>query len=63
MPENHGSLTERLEAFEKRLIVEAINASHGNVSAASSLLGVNRTTLNYKVKKYHLSIGVVSPDS
>lgn len=61
--ENHGSLTERLEAFEKRLIVEAINASHGNVSAASSLLGVNRTTLNYKVKKYHLSIGVVSPDS
>ncbi|HIG37399.1 MAG TPA: sigma-54-dependent Fis family transcriptional regulator, partial [Oceanospirillaceae bacterium] len=39
---------------ETRLIQKALNATFGNVSKASDLLSVKRTTLIEKIKKYQL---------
>lgn len=59
----NAPLADQVQAYETALIVEAMNRTHGNVSAAAELLQINRTTLNYKVRKYKLSIGIVSPDA
>ncbi|MFH0758578.1 MAG: sigma-54 dependent transcriptional regulator [Bacteroidota bacterium] len=41
-----------LEANEKLIIEKALRGAGGNVSAASNLLGINRSTLYQKMKKY-----------
>jgi two-component system response regulator AtoC len=43
-----------VSALEKRLIMEALERSGDNKSAASRLLGVSERTLWYKIKKYGL---------
>ncbi|MCQ2554843.1 MAG: sigma 54-interacting transcriptional regulator [Clostridia bacterium] len=48
------SLTESLEAYEKKLVNAALVESHYNVSLAAELLKIPRTSLNYKIKKYGL---------
>jgi DNA-binding NtrC family response regulator len=45
-------LTFNLEENEKILIEQALRKQHGNVSAASKVLGINRSTLYQKMKKY-----------
>jgi DNA-binding NtrC family response regulator len=45
-------LTLNLEENEKILIEQALRKQHGNVSAASKVLGINRSTLYQKMKKY-----------
>ena len=47
-------LKQQLIAVETQLIQKALNATLGNVSKASDLLSVRRTTLIEKIKKYHL---------
>ncbi len=47
-------LKQQLIAVETRLIQKALNATFGNVSKASDLLSVKRTTLIEKIKKYQL---------
>lgn len=47
-----GSLN--LEENEKFLVEQAIEKSHGNMSLAARKLGINRTTLYQKVKRYEL---------
>lgn len=47
-------LKERVEAFERGLIVEALRAAGGNRSEAARRLGVQRVTLLDKLKKYGL---------
>ncbi|WNW13714.1 sigma-54 dependent transcriptional regulator [Pseudomonas sp. DTU_2021_1001937_2_SI_NGA_ILE_001] len=48
------SFSEAVEAFEKNLLSEALQHSGGNLSQASQELGMAKTTLFDKVKKYGL---------
>ncbi len=43
------------EALEKRLLQEALDASHGNISEAARLLHMTRNTLRYRLAKHHLA--------
>ncbi|MNO86466.1 C4-dicarboxylate transport transcriptional regulatory protein DctD [compost metagenome] len=46
--------SEAVEAFERNLLSEALQRSGGNLSQASQELGMAKTTLFDKVKKYGL---------
>jgi two-component system response regulator AtoC len=50
-PSPQGS---RLEALERSLLEEALTAHRGNVSAAALALGISRSTMRYRMKKYGL---------
>lgn len=59
---NHGSLpgtrpsfAEAVEAFERHLLQEALERNGGNLTQASADLGMAKTTLFDKVKKYRLT--------
>lgn len=45
---------EKSERQEKNLIIETLESVHGNKSEAASKLGIHRTTLYQKLKKYEL---------
>ena len=45
-------LMERVEAFERAQIAEALKTSGGNQTRAAETLGIRRTSLQYKLKKY-----------
>lgn len=60
---NDFSFDELVTHYEKDLIIEAMNRSSGNTSAAAQLLRMKRTTLSYKIKKYGLKIGIQNPDA
>jgi DNA-binding NtrC family response regulator len=47
-----GSLN--VESMERNAIVEAINQSKGNMSQAAEKLGLSRSTLYRKIKKYDI---------
>ncbi|WP_198192157.1 MULTISPECIES: sigma-54-dependent Fis family transcriptional regulator [unclassified Gilliamella] len=55
---NHN-LIEQVEHYEKQLIIDALNQANGKIITAAKLLNVSRTTLQYKVKKYHIQMGVI----
>ncbi|MEN8158331.1 MAG: sigma-54 dependent transcriptional regulator [Bacteroidota bacterium] len=46
--------TLNLEEHERVVIGQALRKEHGNVSAAAKVLGINRSTLYQKMKKYGL---------
>ena len=50
-----NSLKAALSAPEKQLIVDALEANGWNRQATSKMLGINRTTLYKKMKKYGIS--------
>ncbi len=55
--EQHQSLksdTLNLEANEKKIIDQALAEASGNISKAATALGINRSTLYAKLKKYEL---------
>jgi len=45
-----------LEDTEKKLILKALKATHGNRVKASKLLGIHRNTLHRKIKKYGIRL-------
>ncbi|HET6414485.1 MAG TPA: sigma-54 dependent transcriptional regulator [Anaeromyxobacter sp.] len=47
-------LKQRVEAYERGLIVEAVRAARGNRSEAARRLGMSRVTLHDKLRKYGL---------
>ncbi len=47
-----SSLTEMVEAYEKKIIEKALAACGGNVSKAADILSVPRQTLSRKIKAY-----------
>jgi len=55
-PEAFG-LRERVEAYERGLIVEALRGCRGNRSEAARRLGLSRATLHDKLKKYGIGGG------
>ncbi len=52
-----GSLPRQIDAYERILIVDALNACDGNVAVAADRLGIPRKTLYDKLKKYCLAPG------
>ena len=46
--------TLNLEEHERSVIAQALREERGNVSAAAKVLGINRSTLYQKMKKYGL---------
>jgi len=50
-------LRERVEAYERGLIVEALHGCRGNRSEAARRLGLSRATLHDKLKKYGIAGG------
>ncbi|OCF97668.1 sigma-54 interaction domain-containing protein [Gilliamella apicola] len=54
-----GNLTEQVENYEKQLIIDALNQANGKIITAAKLLNISRTTLQYKVKKYNIQMGVI----
>jgi DNA-binding NtrC family response regulator len=50
-----AKFSERVAAYERGLIVAALDAATGNQSEAARLLGIGRTTLQDKMRKYALT--------
>lgn len=50
-----ASLAQAREAFERRHILNALASTKGHISKAADLLGVSRTTLWEKMRKYDLA--------
>jgi Nif-specific regulatory protein len=48
------SLAERLLDSERREIVAAVEKSRGNIASAARMLGINRSTLYYRLRKHGL---------
>jgi|LGOV01.1.fsa_nt_gb arginine utilization regulatory protein len=40
--------------YEKKLIIDVLETTHGNKSKAANILGITRQSLNYKIKKFNL---------
>ncbi|MGN6108572.1 MAG: sigma-54-dependent transcriptional regulator [Kofleriaceae bacterium] len=54
-PSDDGkSLAERLLDSERKEIVAAVEKSRGNIASASRILGINRSTLYYRLRKHGL---------
>jgi Nif-specific regulatory protein len=49
-----GSLRQRVDAYERELVVEALRLAGGNQSEAARRLGMSRATLQYKMKAHRL---------
>jgi transcriptional regulator with GAF, ATPase, and Fis domain len=47
-------LQERLQEQERTAIVSAIDVAHGNIAHAARALGINRSTLYYRLRKHGL---------
>ncbi|WP_419024058.1 sigma-54 interaction domain-containing protein [Emergencia sp.] len=48
-----GSLKSTMDAYEKKLILQAVS-SHKSLTAAADYLGITRQSLNQKLRKYNL---------
>ncbi|MBX3204504.1 MAG: sigma 54-interacting transcriptional regulator [Labilithrix sp.] len=53
-PASSAPLRERVSAYERALIAEALERAEGNQSEAARLLRTSRATLQYKMKLYRL---------
>lgn len=51
------TLPQRVDAYERMLIVDALAANEGNVAATADRLGLPKKTLYDKLKKYQLAAG------
>ena len=49
-----GNFREKVEAFEKDLILDALKKHNFNQTRAARELGINERNLRYKIQKYHL---------
>ncbi len=49
-------LFERVETFERKLIVEALLAARGNKSEAARILGIHEATVRTKLKRYGINL-------
>jgi two-component system response regulator AtoC len=52
--DDNKSLAERLLDSERKEIVAAVDKSRGNIASAARMLGINRSTLYYRLRKHGL---------
>lgn len=50
-----GSLRTNLDHLERKLIIEALNLTEGNIKRAAKILEIPRQTLQYKLRKFNES--------
>jgi transcriptional regulator with PAS, ATPase and Fis domain len=55
-PAADGNLFERVEEFERRLVVEAVLAARGNKCEAARMLGIHEATVRTKLRRYAISL-------
>ena len=53
---NENSLSDKVEEFERQLILEALLAARGNKSQAARMLGIHEATVRTKLKRYGISL-------
>ena len=53
----HAVLAMVTEVIEKPTIIYVIDKTEGNISKASEILGVTRSTLRKKISKYKIGVG------
>ncbi|PLR86019.1 sigma-54-dependent Fis family transcriptional regulator [Bacillus canaveralius] len=51
-----GSLNERMEQYEKKLIEQALEQANGNKTLAAKVLGISVRNLYYKLERHQLAI-------
>jgi len=56
-PSGGSSLFERVEEFERKIILEALLAAQGNKSEAARMLGIHEATVRTKLKRYGITLG------
>jgi len=49
-----NTLFNKVEQFERKLLVEAMLASRGNKSEAARILGIHEATIRTKLKRYDI---------
>jgi two-component system response regulator AtoC len=54
-PQQHATAIESLESMEKRLISKVLAETNGHKAKSARILGINRTTLWQKIKRYGLA--------
>jgi len=54
LAEDGKSLAERLLDSERKEIIAAVDKSRGNIASAARTLGINRSTLYYRLRKHGL---------
>jgi transcriptional regulator with PAS, ATPase and Fis domain len=57
--EESKSLTDKVEQFEKQLLLEALIAAGGNKSEAARLLSIHESTFRAKMKRYGLTAAAI----
>jgi len=55
LQEDEMNLDDALRAMERRLVQQALDASHGNITKAAELLGVSFRSLRYRLRKLGLN--------
>ena len=62
-PQTNGRLRlqEEVQRYERELIRQALQRTHGNQRRAAKLLGVKVTTLNCKIKRLGIQTDLQSP--
>lgn len=55
--EDSGSLPDLVNEYEKHLVTEALSKHHWNQSEAARALGINESSLRYKIKKHNIRKG------
>lgn len=55
----NNTLFERVEQFERKIILEALLSTHGNKSEAARMLGIHEATVRSKLKRYHITLADV----
>jgi Nif-specific regulatory protein len=53
---NPSKLKDRVDAYERVLVVEALRSTRGNQSRAAVLLGTSQRIVNYKINKYNIDV-------
>lgn len=56
LPKDAATLEDKLEELEKRAIKEALKKAKGHKTKAAEMLGMNRSTMYYRMKKYGIKI-------
>ncbi len=52
---SHGTLTERIEAYERSLILSTLQETNWNIAKAAARLGVDRANLHRKLRRHGIS--------
>ena len=52
-----ANLNETLETIEKKMVERALKLTHNVQSQAADLLGIGKSGLNWKIKKFNLEVG------